>query len=142
MESKCLATFYTNRVHAIVFQNLICFFSCLCSVAFPPIVMDRWDRLLLSKETQRPTLLENEVELLLVPKVALYEGELPVASYQEGSLTITNHRLLWRDLNRPLEGSICLSLSLIERFTNKVLAGGTGGLLTVGCVYCIGWLPY
>lgn len=82
--------------------------------------MDRWDCLLLGRETQRPVLLENEVELLLVPKVALYEGEVPVARYQEGSLTITNHRLLWRDAVRPAEGSICLSLSLIERFISKV----------------------
>lgn len=82
--------------------------------------MDRWDRLLLNRETQRPVLLENEVELLLVPRVALYEGEVPVARYQEGSLTITNHRLLWRDALEPTKGSICLSLSLMERFTSKV----------------------
>ena len=82
--------------------------------------MDRWDRLRVSNDTQRPVLLENETEILLVPKVAIYDGETPLPEYQQGSLTITNHRILWRDATRPWENSISLSISLIDRFGSKV----------------------
>lgn len=81
--------------------------------------MDRWDRLAISDATQRPILLDDEAELLLVPKIALYEGERLLENYQEGSLTITNHRLLWRDAQRPLENSVSLSLSLINEAIQK-----------------------
>lgn len=36
-------------------------------------IMDRWDRLAVNPASQRPQLLENEIELFLVSNVALYD---------------------------------------------------------------------
>ncbi|PJF18570.1 hypothetical protein PSACC_01609 [Paramicrosporidium saccamoebae] len=38
--------------------------------------------------------------------------DVQAAEYQDGSLILTNHRILWRDAVRPVDNSISLSLSL------------------------------
>lgn len=81
--------------------------------------MDRWDHLLVDKETGRPHLLPGEAELIMSPKVAIYVGETPMEEYREGNLTLTNHRLLWRPPLMPFDRAISLSLSLVERWESK-----------------------
>lgn len=61
---------------------------------------------------------EREREILLVPKVALYDREEPAVEYQEGSLVVTNHRLLWRN-SKATGRSLSLSLSLVSRHVAK-----------------------
>lgn len=90
--------------------------------------MDRWD--LLKPETDKrggtgqlivsaTTLLrDHERELLQIPKVALYDREEPMAEFHDGSLVVTNHRLLWRN-SVPSKKSLALSLSLISRHSTK-----------------------
>jgi hypothetical protein len=88
--------------------------------SFALVPMDRWDFIAPGNcQDRREYFLTDEIELYSIPRAGLYENDHPVTAFGDnGSLSLTNHRIIWRSA----VVSATLSLSLIHTTSFKVLS--------------------
>ena len=72
------------------------------------IIMDRFDKL------EGDLLFKGEILIITCESVGLYHENERMKMYDDGKLTLTNHRIIWKSSNG--EPTLSLSLNLIEDF--------------------------
>jgi len=71
----------------------------------------------------RPSLLPDEILLVVQDAVGLYGGKLKIPEYQNGQAYLTSHRACYVDNEEPRKRAVAISLKDVDHYELYVCLG-------------------